>query len=208
MIRRWFIAGLLVWLPLGATLLIVRFIASMLDASLLLVPLRYRPEALLGFNIPGLGIVLSLLIVLITGFLVANFVGRQILGIGERVLQRIPLVRTVYSSVKQLAETMLSDTDTSFRQVLLVEYPRSGVWSLAFRTGKPVGEVREKTGKDTVTIFVPTTPNPTSGFVLLVPREDVIPLDMTVEEGLRMIISIGAVTPEMAQELVQEKGKP
>lgn len=207
MIRRWFIAGLVVWLPLGATLLIVNFLARLLDSSLLLVPMRYRPETLLGFPVPGLGVVLSLIIVLLTGFLVANFVGRRVLGLGERLLQRIPIVRSVYGGVKRLAETMFSDSDSSFRQVLLVEYPRRGMWSLAFRTGKPVGEVRDKTGENVITVYVPTTPNPTSGFVILVPSEDVIPLDMTVEEGLRMIISMGVVTPEDAAALVPPKAK-
>lgn len=195
MIRRWFIAGLLVWLPLGATILIVNFLVRLLNASLVLLPGAYRPETY-GFSIPGLGVILSLAIVLITGFFAANLVGRKVVAMGERLLDRIPLIRSVYSSVKSLAETVFADGGTSFRQVLLVEYPRRGVWTLAFRTGATVGEFQRKTERDVVTVYIPTTPNPTSGFVVLVPAEEIVPLDMSVEDGLRIIISMGVVSPE------------
>lgn len=196
MIRRWFIAGLLFWVPVGVTILALRFLIGLLDRSLGLLPPAWRPEALLGFEIPGLGAVLSVLIVLGTGVLVANFLGRRVLALGERIVQRIPLVRSLYSGVKQAAETILSDSGDSFRQVLMIEYPRKGIWTVAFQTGHPIGEVQRKTEKDVVTVFVPTTPNPTSGFIVLVPRDEIIPLDMSVEEGLRLIISLGVVTPE------------
>lgn len=196
MIRRWFIAGLLVWLPLGATILIVNFLVRLLNASLVLLPGAYRPETYFGFPIPGLGVILSLAIVLITGFFAANLVGRKVVAMGERLLDRIPLIRSVYSSVKSLAETVFTDGGTSFRQVLLVEYPRRGVWTLAFRTGATVGEFQRKTERDVVTVYVPTTPNPTSGFVVLVPADEIIPLEMSVEDGLRIIISMGVASPE------------
>lgn len=199
MIRRWLIAGLLVWLPLVATFLVLQLLVNFLDQSLLLLPNAWRPEALLGFDIPGLGIILSLVLVLITGFFAANILGRRVVAAGESLLARIPLIRTVYSGVKRLAETVLGESSTSFRKVLLVEYPRRECWTLAFQTGAPVGEVQDKTAREVLTVFVPTTPNPTSGFIVLLPKEDVIELDMSVEDGLRMVISLGVVTPEYAR---------
>lgn len=196
MIRRWLVAGLLVWLPLMATYLVLRLLVNFLDRSLLLLPPAWRPEALLGVEIPGLGIILSLLLVLVTGFLAANLLGKRVLAAGESLLARIPLIRTIYSGVKRLAETVLGESSTSFRKVLLVEYPRRECWTLAFQTGAPVGEIQDRTDREVLTVFVPTTPNPTSGFIILVPREDVIELDMSVEDGLRMVISLGVVTPE------------
>lgn len=196
MIRRWVIAGLLVWVPLVATVMVLQLLISFLDRSLLLVPPPWRPENLFGVAIPGLGIVLSFVLILVTGFLVANFVGKRVLRAGESLLARIPLVRTIYSSVKRLTETVLDDSGTSFRKVILIEYPRRGIWSLAFQTGDPVGEVQNRTEKEVLTIFVPTTPNPTSGFIMFVPRDEAIELDMSVEDGVRMVISLGSVTPE------------
>lgn len=200
MIRRWLIAGLLVWLPLVATFLVLQLLVNFLDQSLLLLPNAWRPEALLGFDIPGLGIVLSLVLVLVTGFFAANLLGRRVVAAGESLLARIPLIRTVYSGVKRLAETVLGESSTSFRKVLLVEYPRRECWTLAFQTGAPVGEVQDRTTRELLTVFVPTTPNPTSGFIILVPKEDVIELEMSVEDGLRMVISLGVVTPEYARQ--------
>lgn len=196
MIRRWLVAGLLVWLPLVATFLVLKLLVGFLDRSLLLLPEAWRPEALFGFDIPGLGIVLSLLLVLVTGFFAANFLGRRVVALGESLLERVPLLRTVYSGVKQLTETVLGNSSTSFRKVLLVEYPRRECWTLAFQTGEPVGEVQDRTAREVLTVFVPTAPNPTSGFVILLPKEDVIELEMSVEDGLRMVISLGVVTPQ------------
>jgi uncharacterized membrane protein len=190
LLRKWFIAGLLVWLPLGATLLLIRFLMGLLDTSLLLIPNAWRPE------IPGLGIMLSIGLVLGTGVLAANFIGKRALGWAETLLGRIPLVRSIYGGIKKLAETVLSGSSVSFRQPIMIEYPRKGVWSIAFITGEPIGEVQEKTAETVLTCFVPTTPNPTSGFIVLVPRNEVIWLEMTVEEAMRMIISLGVVTPE------------
>lgn len=196
MIRRWFIAGLLFWLPVGATVLVIRFLIGLLDFGQILIPPSWRPDALLGVSIPGLGALLSILIIIGTGALVANFMGRTLLVWGERLVGRIPLVRSLYSGVKKAAETILSDSGNSFRKVLLIEYPRKGVWSVAFQTGNPIGEVQERTAEEMVTVFVPTTPNPTSGFIVLVPRKGVVELEMSVEEGLRLVISLGVVVPE------------
>lgn len=196
MIKRWIIAGLLVWIPLVATVWVLQLLINFLDRSLLLVPPPWRPGNLLGFEIPGLGIVLSLALILLTGFFAANFIGKRVVRAGESLLARIPLVRTIYSSVKRLTETVLDENSTSFRKVLLIQWPRQGLWTLAFQTGNPVQAVEKQTGIEMLTIFVPTTPNPTSGFIMFSPREDVIELDMAVEDAVRMVISLGAVTPD------------
>lgn len=204
--RRYLIAGLLVWLPLGVTVLVIKALVGFMDQWLLLLPPHLRPDALLGFHVPGLGVVLSVLMVLLTGVLVANLFGRQLVAAWESLLGRIPLVRTIYSAVKQLAETMFSSSGQSFRKVLLVEYPRKGAWTLAFQTGTGVGEAQRKTGRDVVNVYVPTTPNPTSGFFLMLPRDEVIELEMSVDDGLKMIISMGAVVPQpSAAQLAAER---
>jgi uncharacterized membrane protein len=205
-LRRYLIAGLLLWLPLGVTILVVRLLVGTMDQTLLLLPERLRPDTLLGFHIPGLGLVLTVLVVLATGMLVANLFGRRLLALWERLLARIPLVRSVYSAVKQLAETMFSGGGQSFRKVLLIEYPRQGLWTLAFQTGTGVGEAQQKTGRDVVNVYVPTTPNPTSGFFLMVPVEDVVELDMSVDDGLKMIISMGVVVPGGTTQVRDTRG--
>lgn len=193
-LRRYLVAGLLVWVPLGVTLLIVGFLVDMMDRTLLLLPASLQPEKLLGFRIPGLGLVLTVIIVLVTGVVVTNLFGMQLVNIGERLLQRIPLVRSIYASVKQVTQSLFS-SGKSFRKVVLVEYPRRGMWSLAFQTGAGAEEISNKTGKSIANVFIPTTPNPTSGFFLMVPHEDVIELDMSVDDGLKMILSVGVVVP-------------
>ncbi|MBL3589869.1 MAG: DUF502 domain-containing protein [gamma proteobacterium endosymbiont of Lamellibrachia anaximandri] len=198
-LRRYLVAGLLVWLPLGATFFVVRLLVRWMDNSLLLVPQAYRPENLLGFAIPGLGVLLTLIILLFTGLVAANLFGRKLVSLWERLLARIPLVRSVYSAVKQLVETMLSDGGQSFRKVLLVEFPRRGLWTLAFQTGTDQGEAQKKTGRDVINVYIPTTPNPTGGYFVLVPREDVQELDMSVDDGLKMLLSMGAVVPDHPQ---------
>ncbi len=199
LIRRYLVAGLLVWVPLGITLLVVRLLVRWLDGSLLLLPEAYRPEQLLGFSIPGLGVVVSVLIVFVTGVMVANLFGRSLVSVWERLMARIPLVRSIYSGAKQLAETMFSEAGQSFRKVLLIEFPRKGLWTLAFQTGTDVGEAQLKTGRDVVNVYVPTTPNPTGGYFVMVPREDVVELDMSVDDGLKMLMSMGAVVPHGQQ---------
>ncbi len=202
-LRRYLMAGLLVWVPLGVTLLIVAFLVDLMDQTLRLLPESLQPENLLGFRIPGLGAVLTAVIVFVTGMIVTNLFGMQLFNIGERILQRIPLVRSIYASVKQVTESMFS-SGKSFRKVVLVEYPRKGMWSLAFQTGTGAEEVRDKTGRDVTNVFIPTTPNPTSGFFLMVPREDVVELDMSVDEGLKMLLSVGVVVPEPKKDRVTD----
>ena len=197
LMRRWLLAGLLVWLPLVATLLVLRLVVELLDQTLILLPAAWRPEALFGFDIPGLGIVLSLIIVLGTGATVANIIGRRVVEVSEAALERIPLVRSVYGGVKKLTGAVMSGDSQTFRKVLLVEYPRKDCWTLAFQTADPAHAVSERAG-DVVTVYVPTTPNPTSGFVVFLPRSDVQELDMTIEDALQMIMTLGVVTPEKA----------
>lgn len=198
--RKYLIAGLLVWMPLGITFLVIRAIVGFLDKTLLLLPEAYQPDNLLGFHIPGLGVLLAVVLVLATGMIVANLLGRRLVNAWESLLSRIPLVRTLYAGIKQILEAVLAADAKSFRKVLLVEYPRRGVWSLAFMTSDQLGEVQQKTEHDVIGVFIPTTPNPTSGFVLMVPQNEVISLDMTVEQGLKMIISMGTVVPDWQKE--------
>lgn len=198
--RKYIIAGLLVWMPLGITFLVISAIVGFLDRTLLLLPVNYQPDNILGFHIPGLGVVLAVVLVLATGMIVANFLGKRIVAFWETLLSRIPIVRTLYAGVKQIMEAVLAADGKSFRKVLLLEYPRKGVWSLAFMTSDSLGEVQAKTGGKVISVFVPTTPNPTSGFVLIVPANDVIELDMSVEEGLKLIISMGVVVPSWEKE--------
>jgi len=212
--RRYIVAGILVWLPLGLTILLLKFAIGLMDRSLLLVPERFRPEALLGFPIPGLGALLTVLLLLLTGVLAANFVGRAFMGGWESLMDRIPVVRSIYSAAKNFAEIVFSDSSNAFKKVLLVEYPRKGIYSLAFQTSSQLGEVQGRTGEEVVGCFVPTTPNPTSGFIIIVPKKDVTTLDMEVDEALKMIISLGVVVPrwradptgELPFEETSEKG--
>jgi uncharacterized membrane protein len=195
-LRRYLVAGLLVWLPLGATYFVIQLLVRWMDNSLLLLPEAYRPDNLLGFHVPGLGVVLSLMILLFTGLVAANLFGRKLVSMWERLLSRIPLVRSVYSAVKQLVETMFADNGKSFRKVVLVEFPRRGLWTLAFITSEDSGVVQQATGRDVVNVYIPTTPNPTGGYFVLVPKEDIRELDMSVDDGLKMLLSMGAVNPE------------
>ncbi len=206
--RRYLVAGLLVWLPLVATYLVLSFSIRLIDRSLLLLPPALRPENLIGFKIPGLGVILTLLLVLLTGLVVANFFGRRIVGAWESLLSRIPLVRTVYGAVKQITASLFADASQSFREVVLVEYPRRGLWMLAFVTGDTPKQFQGVVGKDLINIYVPTTPNPTSGFYIMVPPTDIKRLDVPVEVGLKMILSAGVVNPlddpEEAEKLAAE----
>jgi len=194
-LRRYLVAGLLVWVPLVATYIVLSFSIRLIDRSLLLLPPAIRPENLIGFKIPGLGVILTLLLVLMTGLIVANFFGRRIVGAWESLLSRIPLVRTVYGAVKQITASLFSDASQSFREMVLVEYPRKGIWVLAFVTGDTPKAFQEVSGQDLINIYVPTTPNPTSGVYIMVPRVDVKKLDVPVEVGLKMILSAGVINP-------------
>jgi len=194
-IKRYFIAGLVVWVPLGITLWVLHFLLSTLDQTLLLFPERAQPEALFGFHIPGLGVLIFFAVLLITGMLTANFLGLRLLGFWESLLGRIPVVKSIYSSVKQVSDTLLSDTGNAFRKALLVEFPYPGSWTIAFMTGAPASAVASHLSAEHVSVYVPTTPNPTSGYFIIVPVSKVRELDMTVDEALKYIISMGVVAP-------------
>ena len=194
-LRKYLVAGLLVWVPLVVTFLLVKFVIDVVDRTLVLVPAKFRPENLIGYEIPGLGLVLTLLLMLLTGMIVANLFGRRLINGWEDLLSRIPLVRTIYSSVKQVTSTIFSDSSQSFREVVLVEYPRKDAWMLAFVTGDGPKAFQKKLNQSLVNLFVPTTPNPTSGFYVMVPARDVIRIDIPVEVGLKMILSAGVINP-------------
>jgi len=194
--RKYFITGLLILVPLAITLWVLNLIIGTMDQSLLLLPESWRPEALVGFHIPGLGTILTLLIIFITGLATRNFIGRQVVSLWEGLLTRIPVVKSIYSSVKQVSDTLFSSSGNAFRKAVLVQYPRQGSWTIAFLTGIPGGEVKNHLAGDYVSLYVPTTPNPTSGFFLMVPRADTIELDMSVDEALKYIVSMGVVAPE------------
>ena len=195
-VKKYLLTGLLVWVPLGITLWVLDLTISTLDQSLLLLPENWHPNKLLGVHIPGLGVILTAVIVIGTGLLTRNVFGQRLLLYWDGLLHRIPFVNAVYKSVKQVSDTLLSSNGQAFRKVLLVRYPHAHSWSLAFQTGEGSPEIRDKTGRDILSVFVPTTPNPTSGFFLMVPREETIELDMSVDEGLKMLLSVGVVVPE------------
>ena len=194
-LRRYFVAGLLVWIPLGITLWVLKLLVDIMDQSLLLLPERLRSDALFGFHVPGLGIILTLLIVVSTGALAANFFGQKLLDFGHDVLSRIPIVRSIYGGVKQISDTLFSPEGKAFRRAVLVRYPHAGAWTVALVTGNPEHEVADILGREQISVFVPTTPNITAGFFLIVPRSETIELDMTVDAALKYIISMGVAEP-------------
>jgi uncharacterized membrane protein len=193
--RKYLVTGLLIWIPLVITLWVLNLIVSAMDQTLYLLPQQWHPHTFFGRNIPGLGLVLTVLIVLVTGLLARNFIGERLVVYWERLLGRIPIVRSIYSSVKQVSDTILSPNGQAFRRALLVQYPRSGVWTIAFQTGVPADEVRRHIVTELVAVYVPTTPNPTSGFFLMVPRAETIDLNMSVDEALKYVVSMGVVAP-------------
>lgn len=195
LIKRYFITGLLIWVPLVITGWVLSLIVSTLDQSLRLLPAAIHPQNLVGFAIPGAGAVLTLAMILVTGLLAANLIGQKLVSWWEKLLARIPVVNSVYNSVKQVSDTLFSPNGNAFRQALLVQYPRQGSWTVAFLTGKPGGDIANHLSGEYVSVYVPTTPNPTSGFFLMMPSCDVIELDMTVDEALKYIISMGVVAP-------------
>jgi len=195
-IRRYFLAGILVTAPLGITALLAWWIINFIDERITpLIPDKYNPETYLPFSLPGLGVVILFIVLTLIGALTAGLLGRWVVHTGERLLHRMPVIRSVYSAIKQIFETVLAQQSNAFREAVLIEYPRRGIWAIGFITGTTKGEVQNLTEQETVNIFLPTTPNPTSGFLLFVPREDVVPLGMTVEEAVKMVISGGIVTP-------------
>ena len=202
-LRRYLVAGILVWLPLGVTIVIVRFLIGMMD-NFVPGPAKARLEELLGIGIPGLGVILTIVLLLITSVLTANFVGRSFLNAWERLLERIPVARSIYSAAKNFAEIVFSDSGHAFKKVLLVEYPREGIYTLTLQTATDIGEIQARTGEEVVACFVPTTPNPTSGFIIMVPKRDVIELDMEVDEAVKLIMSLGVVVPEWKKDQIKE----
>lgn len=194
--RKYFITGLLVLVPLVITLWVLSLIIGTMDQSLLLLPDSWQPKSLFGFNLPGLGTILTLLSIFLVGLLAQNFIGSYVVVAWEAALRRIPVVNSIYSGVKQVSDTLFSPNGNAFRKALLVQYPREGSWTIAFMTGIPGGDVKNYLQGDYVSVYVPTTPNPTSGFFLMMPRADVIELDMSIDAALRYIVSMGVVTPE------------
>ncbi|GAB4183473.1 MAG: DUF502 domain-containing protein [Thalassobaculales bacterium] len=195
-LRAYLLTGVLVTAPLGITVYLCWLILDFVDSRVRpLIPLRYNPETYLPFSLPGLGVLVLLFGLALIGFFAAGLVGRWIVGTGEKLLSRTPVIRSLYGAVKQVMEAVLAQKSNAFRQCVLIEYPRRGAWTIAFVTGRPGGEVAQRTGPDHIAVYVPTTPNPTSGFLLFVPPEDVVPLKLPVEDGLKLVISLGIVAP-------------
>jgi uncharacterized membrane protein len=195
-LRTYFLTGVIVTAPLAITFYVVWQTVGFIDDRFAgLIPDRYNPETYLPFSVPGLGLVVMLVLLTLIGMLAAGFIGRALVRTGERLLSRMPVVRSIYGTLKQIFETVLAQSSRSFREVVLIEYPRRGVWSLGFVTGATRGEVQDRTADEVVNVFLPTTPNPTSGFLLFVPRQDLVHLEMSIEEGIKMVISGGIVAP-------------
>ena len=194
--KKYFITGLLIWIPIVVTIWVLKFIFDFLDQSLLLLPVAFQTESWLGVHIPGLGAILTVAVVFGTGFLATNFVGARLLHWGHQLLNRIPVVNSIYSSVKQISDTLFSSSGQAFRKALLVQWPHEGAWTIAFLTGTPGGDVVNHVPPDCLSVYVPTTPNPTGGYFVIVKRSDVIELDMTVDQALKYIISMDVVPPQ------------
>ena len=207
-LRRILVAGMLIWVPVGITVFILRILVNLADQTLALIPEQFRPEALLGFPIPGLGAVLSLLLLFVTGLVAANVFGKRIISIWEAMLRRIPLVRTIYTAAKSFLEMILSGQHDSFSRVLLIEYPRRGVYCIGFQTSSTVGQLDKHFSDKSVCVFVPTTPNPTSGFLVLAPEKDLIEIDMSVEDAIKLVVSVGVVVPDPSKLPRAQAPKP
>jgi len=207
-LRNYLIGGLLIWIPIVVTVWVVRFLSGILDQSLVLLPPSWRPEAVFGQYIPGLGVVLSLLVLFLTGVMVRDLFGPRIVAGLEDLVRRIPIVGTVYGGAKTFSETVLTDKGTSFKQVLIVEFPRKGAWSVGFLTAENLEEVRARTGEDMISVFVPTTPNPTTGFIVVVKRSEVMFLDMSVDEAFKMILTLGVVAPVWKNKPMDDRLAP
>ncbi len=195
-VRAYFLTGIIVTAPIGITVLLTwNFVAFFDRQAIKLIPARYNPDLYLPFSLPGLGIIIMFIILTGIGWFAAGFVGRMIVRSSEHLLDRMPIVRSVYGTLKQIFETVLAQSSRSFREVVLIEYPRRGIYAIGFVTGPTRGEVQDATDGEMINIFLPTTPNPTSGFLLFVPSQDVVHLEMSIEEGIKMVISGGIVTP-------------
>lgn len=194
--RKYFITGLLILVPLAITVWVLSLVINTMDQSLLLLPENWQPKKVFGFNIPGLGTILTVAIVFLTGLLTNNLIGNYLVRLWERLLHRIPVVSSLYGSVKQVSDTLFSSSGNAFRKAVLVPYPHADSFTIAFLTGVPGGDVANHLSGDFVSVYVPTTPNPTSGFFLMMERSRVIELDMTVDAALKYIVSMGVVAPE------------
>ena len=194
-LKQIFLTGLAVTIPIGLTLYILFFLIDIMDGLLKIIPVRYHPDTLLGIHIPGLGIIVTLSLITIAGLVTTSYVGYKIVQSGEDLVDRIPFVRNIYQAIKKISDSMFMDKRSSFKKVVLVEFPRKGVYTIGFVTGVPSGEIRKKAGQNCISVFLPTTPNPTSGYLIIVPEDELVPMDMSVEEALTFIISVGIVTP-------------
>ena len=193
-VRRYLVAGVLVWLPILATIWVVSFFIHLMDRTLVLLPPAYRPLAVVGYAVPGFGVIFAFLVLVLTGVLVTNLIGRQLVRWGEEILNRIPLVRTIYSGVKSFTESVFSQS-SSFRKVVMIQYPRAGIWSIGFLTAEDVPEVTRRTGEPHACVYISSALNATAGYIVIVPRRDVVELDMSVDAAMKMIITVGVVTP-------------
>jgi uncharacterized membrane protein len=195
MLRRYLVAGLLIWLPLAITLWVLDFIVTTMDRTLMVLPASLHPDQVLGVHVPGLGLVMSVIILLVTGALAANIIGARMFSWWESVLVKIPIVRPIYSSVKQVSDTLFASKGQSFRKVVLIEFPNRGQWTFGFIVGAPGAAIERETAGELITVYVPTAPNPTSGYVLLVRPAEVKELDVTVDDALKFHLSMGVVAP-------------
>jgi uncharacterized membrane protein len=198
-LRKWLLAGLLVIVPVAITASVLRWIIDTLDQTLLILPRAWHPDAVFGMHIPGFGVLLTLGILLVVGATASNFVGRKLVGLGDLIVSRIPVVRSIYSSVKQVSDTLFSESGNAFRTAVLVQWPRAEVWTIAFVTGTPGGDVTTYLrGDEYVSVYVPTTPNPTGGYFVMLRKSDCIELKMSVDEALKYVVSMGVVSPRIS----------
>ncbi len=205
-VRRYFFTGVAVTAPIGITVYLSILFINFIDSNVKnLVPTRYNPDTYLPFNIPGTGLVVAIFLLIIIGFFTAGFFGRFFVNLGEKIINKLPVVRSIYGALKQIFQTILGSSSKAFREVVLIEYPRKGIWAIAFITSETKGEVKLNLKTPCVNIFLPTTPNPTSGFLLFIPNKDIIRLNMNIEEGMKLVISGGIITPEIKKKIIRKK---
>ena len=205
-IRGYFLTGIIGTAPIGLTFYVSFLFIGFIDSKVRnIIPVKYHYDNILPFEIPGIGLLIVFIMLTFIGFLTAGIIGRYIIKLGERIIARLPIIRSVYGALKQIFESVLKTSSKSFREVVLIEYPRKGIWAIGFITGDTKGEVQESSKDELVNVFLPTTPNPTSGFLLFVPRKDLRVLNMNVEEGIKMVISGGIVTPKFKKKYMKNK---
>ena len=197
-LRKWLVAGLLVIVPVAITVAVLNWIVGTLDQTLRILPATWQPDQLLGYHVPGFGVLLTLAILLIVGAVTSNFIGKRLVMLGDAIVTRIPVVRSIYSSVKQVSDTLFSESGNAFRTAVLIEWPKPGVWTIAFVTGTPGGDVTNHLVGDYVSVYVPTTPNPTGGYFVMLRKSDCIELKMSVDDALKYVVSMGVVAPKVS----------